>query len=156
MLTVFGNIGRDAELRYTQNGMAVCSVPVAYNYGMKDPNTGYKPSQWVECTLWGKQAEALAQYLVKGQQVHVSIRDLHIEEFTKNDQSKGFKLTGTVAEIVFARGDGKAQPSAAQEQPQQQPVQPPKGYPQGYQLPQDKQQNNQNSFNDEFSDNIPF
>ena len=61
----FGRIGRDAELRFTAAGDAVCSVPVAVDYGRKGQD-GKKPTQWYEVTLWGKQAEGLAEYLTKG------------------------------------------------------------------------------------------
>ncbi|WP_010486854.1 single-stranded DNA-binding protein [Pseudomonas sp. S9] len=66
----FGRIGRDAELRYTsgQNPTAVCSIPVAVDYGRKGED-GNKPTQWYEVTRWESKAEALATYLTKGKQV---------------------------------------------------------------------------------------
>lgn len=112
----FGRIGRDAELRYTGAGDAVCSVPVAVDYGRKG-HDGKKPCQWYEVTLWGKQAEALVQYLIKGKQVFFVGSDLHVDTFQKGDGSQGTKLVCRCAEIKFA-SDGQSQ------QPQQQPQQP--------------------------------
>lgn len=66
-ITIAGTIGRDAETRHLQNGDAVCGFSVADNQGGKD-----KPTIWWNCVLFGKRAESLAQYLVKGQVVTVS------------------------------------------------------------------------------------
>ena len=114
MTTLFGlaRIGRDAELRTTGQGERVCSLSLAFNYGRKVE--GKYPTQWVEGALWGKQAEALAQYLVKGQQVVVTIEDTHIESFRKSDGTDAVKLAGRVSAIKFAGAPpaGSAQPAA--------------------------------------------
>ena len=108
-------IGRDAEVRYTQSGKAVCSLSLAFNYGRKGQD-GYKPSQWVEGTLWDKQAEALAPYLTKGSQVVVTLDDPHIEEY-EGKNGKGHKLTGRVTAIEFAGGGERQARPAAQSAP---------------------------------------
>lgn len=115
----FGRIGRDAEVRYTQSGDAVCSIPVAVDYGRKGQD-GKKPTQWYEVTLWGKQAEGLAEYLTKGKQVFFTGTDLHIETFDKSDGTQGMKLVCRCSEIKFA-SDGQGQATQPQrQQPQQQ------------------------------------
>lgn len=111
----FGRIGRDAELRYTGSGDAVCSIPVAVDYGRKGQD-GKKPCQWYEVTLWGKQAEALAQYLTKGKQVFFVGSDLNVQTFQKGDGSQGTKLVCRCAELKFA-SDGQSQ---TQQRPAQQ------------------------------------
>lgn len=135
----FGRIGRDAELRYTPSGDAVCNIPVAVDYGRKGQD-GKKPTQWYEIALWGKQAEGLAPYLLKGKQVFFTGSDLHIEEFRKGDGSQGVKLVCRASEIKFA-SDGQGQ--QAQPQRQQPPAQRPAAQPQ--QPPADA-----------FDDDIPF
>ncbi len=60
-------LGKDANVRYTANAGAVTNLSGVYNYGIKQQDGSYL-SQWVELTLWGKQAEVLAQYLTKGSQ----------------------------------------------------------------------------------------
>ena len=115
----FGRIGRDAELRTIKSGDAVCSVPVAVDYGRKD-QSGKKPTQWYEVTLWGKQAEALAPYLLKGKQVFFTGTDLHVESFSKNDGSQGTKLVCRAGEIKFA-SDSQQQQAAPQPKPRQAP-----------------------------------
>lgn len=117
----FGRIGRDAELRHTQSGDPVCSIPVAVDYGRKGQD-GKKPTQWYVVTLWGKQAEGLAEYLTKGKQVFFTGTDLHIETFPKNDGTEGVKLVCRCSEIKFASDGQAAQPQ--RQQPQQQRQQP--------------------------------
>ena len=58
-------------VRYTPSGMAVATIALAYEYGRKDQQTGKRPAQWIEITMWGKTAEALSQYLTKGKQVFI-------------------------------------------------------------------------------------
>lgn len=103
MTTMYGlaKIGRDAELRRTAAGEAVCSLSLAFNYGRKGED-GKQPTQWLDGALWGKRAESLAQYLVKGQGVMVTLQDVHIETFRKADGSDGVKLAGWVSDIAFA------------------------------------------------------
>lgn len=64
---VIGNLGRDAELRATQGGKAVCNFSVAAKVEKKDA-----PPVWIRCALWGARAEKVAQYLTKGKRVAVN------------------------------------------------------------------------------------
>lgn len=154
----FGRLGRDAELKFLQDGTAVCNIAVAVDYGRKGQD-GNKPTQWYDLTLWGKQAEALAPYLLKGKQIFFTASDLHIETFTKNDQTQGAKLSGRVDSVKFASDGSSQQPQQSQRPTPQQPQRPTP--PPGYQPPQpgnvarQPAPQPQNGF-DDFSDDIPF
>lgn len=65
-ITVAGQLGKDAEIRYLPNGDAVAGFSVA------DSQSKDKPTIWWNCQLFGKRAESLSQYLIKGQAVTVS------------------------------------------------------------------------------------
>ncbi|MCL8299420.1 single-stranded DNA-binding protein [Pseudomonas mosselii] len=150
-LTDIGRIGRDAELRYTPNGDPVCNLAIACDYGRKGQD-GKRPTQWVDATLWGKQAESMAQYLVKGQQVHFTIDDAHVEVFTKSDQTQGVKLTGRVIIIKFA-GSPPQQSQSGQQ------AQQPRQQQRAQQRPPAQHQNQQGSNGpdyESFDDDIPF
>lgn len=68
VLTVSGNIGRDAEVR-NAGGTAVAGFSLAMKSGYGDK----AQTIWLDCSIWGKQAESsLVQYLKKGQFVVVS------------------------------------------------------------------------------------
>ena len=150
-LTDIGRIGRDAELRYTtgQNPTAVVALTLACDYGRKGQD-GKKPTQWVEAVIFGKQAEAMAPYLVRGQLMHFTIDDAHIEEFKRGDGTPGNKLTGKVIAIKFA---GSPPQGVQQNQQNQQPRQ--QQWTQ-QQAPQQSQQGTNGPDYDSFDDDIPF
>lgn len=139
LITGVGRLGRDVELRFIQSGMAVANLALAFNYGQKQQD-GNRLSQWVECSLWGKQAEALAPYLKKGNQVSITADGPHIEVFTKNDGTQSNKLVANIINIELIGGQNQQ----AGGQPAQQQRPPQQAAP--------KQQDN---FED-FSDDIPF
>ena len=126
MFSEFGRVGRDVTLRYTPSGMAVAEIALAYEYGRKDQQTGKKPTQWIEVTMWGKTAEALSQYLTKGKQVFIEAKDVHIQTYDKNDGTQGFKLAAEFVGIKFANeGQGQQQSQSPAQQQQQQQQQRP-------------------------------
>ena len=65
-----GNITKDAELRYTANDKAYSKFCIANNEGYGDN----KKTNFFNCTLWGKSAENLNRFLVKGQKVLITGR----------------------------------------------------------------------------------
>ena len=79
-ITIVGYLGRDAEQRFTPGGMAIASFSVATTEKRKD---GEKTT-WFRVSLFGKQAEAVAQYLTKGKLVYVE-GSLRQEEYTTKD-----------------------------------------------------------------------
>jgi single-strand DNA-binding protein len=68
MITIAGNLGRDAEFKTPQNGDGFCSFSVAVDDGYGDN----KSTLWFDVTRWGKGAEGLARTLRKGSKVCVS------------------------------------------------------------------------------------
>lgn len=82
--TAAGRLGRDAELRHTQSGMAVCKFTVACDHGYGDKKT----TQWVQCLLFDKRAEALSKYLVKGLAVTV-MGEAKAAYWTKDGEANG-------------------------------------------------------------------
>lgn len=81
-ITITGNLGKDAEKRSLQDGTSVLSFPVADSQG-KD-----KPALWWDASLFGKRADALAQYMRKGQQVTVVGQVSEREYVTKDGVTK--------------------------------------------------------------------
>lgn len=104
-------LGRNAELRTVGQGDSVCNLSLAFSFGRRDAN-GKRPTQWVDASLWGKRAEALAEHLVKGQRVFVTLEDVHMETFQSRERGEGTKLVGRVVSIEFA-GDPPQQNAQA-------------------------------------------
>ena len=103
-------LGRDAELRKTPNGDSVARISLAFVWGTKGQD-GNRKTEWLEGSMWGKRAEALAQHLVKGVSVMVTLNDVHIESFQKQDGTVASKMVGRVTEIEFAGAPAAARPA---------------------------------------------
>lgn len=144
-------LGRDAEVRYLQDGTAVSNLSLAWNYGKKD-GEGNRPTQWVDAALFGDRAEKLAQYLLKGTQVCVHLSDPRIEEYQKTGGGTGVKLVARVDHIEFVGGSQQQG-----QQRQQAPQQPRQQAPQREQQRPAPQQNygGGGGFAD-MDDSIPF
>lgn len=100
-IVLTGHLGKDPELTYLPNGTPVLRFSLAVNTGLKDR----KVCSWYHCVMFGKQGEAVCQYLAKGKAVTVS-GEPAINNF-KNDQ--GVKYTNVdvrVNSFAFA-GSGK-------------------------------------------------
>lgn len=74
-IIILGNLGRDAELRYTQQGKPVCNFSVATTEKWKG-NDGqeHEDTIWFKCVDWRKSSENLAKYLTKGTGIYVEGR----------------------------------------------------------------------------------
>ncbi len=71
---IIGNVGRDPEIRYLDNGAAVCSFSVAVTERWKDRQTNEprEKTTWFRVTAWRKLAETCNQYVHKGMQIMVT------------------------------------------------------------------------------------
>src|SRR5512140_3346723 len=70
-----GNLGRDAELRYTPGGAAVATLNMATTEVWNDKSgQRQEKTEWHRVVLWGKSAESLSEYLTKGKQIYVEGR----------------------------------------------------------------------------------
>lgn len=101
-ITIAGQLGKDAEQRFLANGDAVTSFSVADSQG-KD-----KPTIWWNCSLFGKRAEALTQYLVKGQAVTV-VGNVSQREYTDKDGNKRTSMDVRVNDLALQGGKREQQ-----------------------------------------------
>lgn len=110
VLTITGNLGKDVKVNNV-GGSAVANFSVAAKAGYGDK----EQTIWVDCALWGKQAESrLIDYLKKGQQVAVSG-----EMGTRDYEGKTY-ITMRVNSITLVGGRNDSQQQAQQQQVQQQ------------------------------------
>lgn len=66
-----GRLTKDAELKYLSSGMAVCKTSIAIGKKYKKNEEMVEETSFVDITIWGKTAEALTPYLLKGKQVAI-------------------------------------------------------------------------------------
>ena len=122
-IIVVGNVGRDAEMRYTPSGAAVASFSVATNRQYTaSSGEQIKETIWFRISAWGKQAEICNQYVKKGMKVLVEGRLTADQNtggprvYTRNDGSPGASYEVTVQQIKFlgsaSNGNGASQEAA--------------------------------------------
>jgi single-strand DNA-binding protein len=75
-ISIAGNVGKDAEVRRTQDGTAVAS----WSVGVDDRAAREKATIWFDVSMWGARGEKLANYITKGTRVAVS-GDLGTREY---------------------------------------------------------------------------
>lgn len=100
-----GNLGKDAEVRVTPGGQTVASFSIATteNWTSKE---GEKKEQteWHRIVLWGKTADSLQPYLVKGKQIYLEGR-LQTRQWEKEGQ-KHYTTEVKADKIVLLGGGG--------------------------------------------------
>ncbi|MDB1561842.1 single-stranded DNA-binding protein [Pediococcus pentosaceus] len=83
-ITISGNIGKDAELRSTNNGMQVSNFNVAVRQNRPD-NNGEYGTDWFRCSVWGTRASTVEKFYKKGSHVVVT-GSLSINEYNGKTQ----------------------------------------------------------------------
>ena len=115
VLTIAGNLGKDAELKYLQSGESVLTFSVADSEGRD------KGTIWWNCSLWGKRAESLDPFLKKGSQVTVVGRVSERSYTDKNGQER--KVMDVRVNDIALQG----KPSGSHDEPVRQAKQPSGG-----------------------------
>ncbi|MEX2271299.1 MAG: single-stranded DNA-binding protein [Vicinamibacterales bacterium] len=101
-----GNLGRDAELRYTPGGAAVATINMATTDVYKDREGQKKEdTQWHRVILWGRTAESLHEYLTKGKQIYVEGR-LQTRKWTDKDGVEKYTTEIRGDRVVLLGGGG--------------------------------------------------
>ena len=102
-----GNLGRDAELRYTPGGAPVATLNLATTEVWNDKTSGQKQekTEWHRIVLWGKSAESLSEYLTKGQQIYVEGR-LQTRKWQDKDGNDKYTTEIRGDRIVLLGGGG--------------------------------------------------
>jgi single-strand DNA-binding protein len=102
-----GNLGRDAELRYTPGGAAVATLNMATTEVWNDKQgQRQEKTEWHRVVLWGKSAESLTEYLTKGKQIYVEGR-LQTRQWDNKDGNKRYTTEIRGDRIVLLGGGGR-------------------------------------------------
>jgi len=144
-VVLIGRLTRDAELKQTANGQAVCKFSIAVNRRRKNGDQWEDEANFFDIVVWGRQGESLNQYLVKGKMVGVD-GELRQDRWQQDGQNRS--KVEIVANYLQLLGGGPGSGGS------------PGNYSGNSSAPQDRQnwkgQNSPPPAEDNFADDIPF
>jgi single-strand DNA-binding protein len=127
-----GNLGRDPEIRYTQQGTAVANFSLATTNRFKNRSGEMEErTEWHRVVAWDKLAEICGQYLAKGRQVYIEGR-LQTRDWEDKDGNKR-STTEVVAQTMQMLGRREGAAAGGGGSPSSGPSQEP-----GSDLPEDE------------------
>lgn len=108
---LIGRLGKDPDLRFTQDGRAVASFTIATNEEWKDKATGEKKerTEWHRIVAFGKLGEICGEYLAKGKQVYIEGR-LQTRSWEKDGVTRyTTEIVTSDMQMLDAKGAGGGQ-----------------------------------------------
>ncbi len=107
-----GHLGRDPEVRYSPDGLAICNVSVATTLQRRNQDTGEKSeeTEWHRVVLYDRLAEVAGEYMRKGRQVYIEGR-LRTRKWQAQDGSDRYttEIIASQLQMLGSRGDGDSQ-----------------------------------------------
>jgi single-strand DNA-binding protein len=114
---IIGRLGRDPELRYSNNGSPVCNMSLATDEGYKDRDGNKQDrTEWHKCVVWGKQAEYTANYLQKGS---MALVEGSLQNNKWQDQQGNNRVSTEIKAFRVVFMDSKQQVTGNQGKPSQ-------------------------------------
>jgi single-strand DNA-binding protein len=149
---ILGNLGRDPDVRYTNDGNAICNIAVATTEKWTDKTSGEKKevTEWHRIVLYRKLAEIAEKYLSKGSQVYIEGK-LQTRKWTDKDGVERY-TTEIVADSLQMLGSKPAEGRSKDANPGN----AKQANPQRQQGRQAQQQQQRQSSNDDMDEDIPF
>jgi single-strand DNA-binding protein len=103
---LIGRLTRDAELKYTASGQAVCKFSIAVNRNRKNGDQWVEEASFFDIVLWGRTGEALNQHLIKGKMVGID-GELRQDRWQQDGQNRS-KVEIIANNIqLLSRNDGQ-------------------------------------------------
>jgi len=101
---IVGRLTRDAELKYTNSGQAVCHFSVATGSRRKKGDQWVEESSFWDVDLWGKQGESINQYLTKGKLVAVE-GSMRQDKWEQDGQTRSkIQITANTVQLLGSSG----------------------------------------------------
>jgi len=104
-ISLVGRLTKDAELKFTNSGTAVAELGIAVNESVKRGDAWEDEASFFNCQLWGKRAESLAQYLIKG--TRIAIEGRLKQSRWKDKEGQNRSSVGIKIGNIQLLGDGK-------------------------------------------------
>jgi single-strand DNA-binding protein len=124
---LLGNVGKDPEVRYTQNGNAVATFSLATSDRRKAPDGQWVDhTEWHNLVAWGKTAETCGQYVKKGTQIYVEGR-LQTRKWQDKEGNSRYTTEIVLNQMLLVGSRGQGAPGQRPEAGFGYPAQGPKG-----------------------------
>lgn len=104
---LIGNLGKDPEVRYTPNGLAVANITIATTEAWKDKASGenQERTEWHRVALYSRLAEIAGEYLRKGSKVFIEGR-LQTRKWQDKTSGQDRYTTEVIADSMEMLGKG--------------------------------------------------
>ena len=104
-VTLIGRLTRDAELKYTSGGQAVCKFSIAVNRRKKNGDQWEDEANFFDIVVWGRQGESLHPYLIKGKMVGVD-GELRQDRWQQDGQNRSkVEIVTNYLQLLGGSGD---------------------------------------------------
>lgn len=119
---IIGHLGADPEIRYMPSGEAAVSARIATNSRWKDKQSGEQKerTEWHSCTIFGKRAEAFAQYVKKGHRIYVE-GELRTRKWQDKQGIDRYTTEIVVRDFEFLESKGSGRPPHPADDPNAHP-----------------------------------
>jgi single-strand DNA-binding protein len=101
-----GRLTKDPDLRYTPNGVAVANFTVACNRPFTNQQ-GDREADFINCVIWRKPAENLANYMKKGSMIGVEGR-IQTRSYDNTDGKKVYVTEVLAENVQFLESKGSS------------------------------------------------
>jgi len=150
-VVLIGRLTREAELKYTAGGQAVCKFSIAVNRRKKNGDQWEDEANFFDIVVWGRQGESLHPYLVKGKMVGVD-GELRQDRWQQDGQNRS--KVEIIANYLQLLGGGPS--SGANERTDRQNYQNNSSRDDNNRDSVQESQSYNSSKDDSFTDDIPF
>jgi single-strand DNA-binding protein len=107
-VVLVGRLTRDAELKYTNTGLAICTFSLAVNRRRKQGDQWVDEANFFNVVIIGRMGEAISQYLVKGKQVAID-GELRQNKWEQDGQPRSrVEVFANNVQLLGGRGGGGA------------------------------------------------
>jgi single-strand DNA-binding protein len=105
-VSLIGRLTRDAEYKVLPSGQAVCNFSIAVNRRRKNGDNWEDEANYFDIVLWGKQADSLNRYLVKGKQIGVD-GELRQDRWQQEGQNRSKVVISAINVQLLGGGPGQ-------------------------------------------------
>jgi single-strand DNA-binding protein len=106
---IIGNVGRDPEMRYTPQGVAVCDFSVAVSKVSGKGENRQEKTTWFKVTVWRERAETASQYVKKGMKIMVA-GEINASAYTnkQGQATASLELTANDFQFLDSKNDNQS------------------------------------------------